>query len=161
MINNGDPLQICVIFCVCSSLLSSSVLQNLSINVSHILSLASSIQGELHASWVLLPTLLPGNFLRTISKAKRRVFLVCLPTLRPDTFVVWWAFISTFYLFYDCFRSKVNPVTVIPSLSEVEVSFFSFKLKFHHLRQGLLWTFLLLLSLMSQAITSLPYFPNL
>ena len=50
-------------------------------------------------------------------------FLVCLPTLRPDAFVVWcpmsWKILfQLFYLFHDCFRSKVNSVPVISSFKE-------------------------------------------
>ena len=82
---------------------------------------------QLHAAWVLLPALLSGKFLKAISSANSRAFLFAcqhsgLMHLLSDVLCLEKLLFQLFYLFYDCFRSKVNSVPVISSFKD----FFNF-----------------------------------
>lgn len=78
---------------------------------------------QLRAAWVLLPALLSGKFLKAISSANSRAFLFAcqhsgLMHLLSDVLCLEKLLFQLFYLFYDCFRSKVNSVPVISSFKD-------------------------------------------
>lgn len=116
------PLQIYVLFSVCSSLTSSPDLWILSIINPTFSALPLQFKETLACCLVLLSAPLSGNFLKTVRSAKSRAFLFAcqhlgLLLLLPDAYVLknfyFNCFICFMIVFYDCFRSKLNPVPVI------------------------------------------------
>ena len=128
------PLQIYVLFSVCSSLTSSPDLRILSIINPTFSALPLQFKETLACCLGFTVCTIVWKLSQDCKIGQEQGFLVCLPTLRPAAFVAGCLCLEKLlfqllHLFYDCFRSKLNPVPVISSLLWTDVSSFSSKFK--------------------------------